>query len=155
MSDSIPSATLVEVHILAYYLLNPAMLDVRDSALEAPAIHMAIKFAFYLIVPAAISLLYALLMASRTAKTYAVVLLCAFCIFLYAGYLGGRFGLNSWERLFLEGIPLPVFVLLTVVLMVRRLFSAQSAPNRAFQNGGTAERRAAERGRPAASPGDM
>ena len=60
--------TFLELRTLGYYLSNPATLEVRDSALEAPAVAMAIEFAFWLLAPAALSLLYVLVMAPRTAK---------------------------------------------------------------------------------------
>src|SRR5262245_4294814 len=137
----------LEGRMLLYYFSNPAMLEVRDSALEAPAIGMAITFAFYLLVPAAVGLLYVLLTAPRAVKIHAGVLLLGFCLFLYLSYLGGEFGFHTWERLYLEAIPLLVLVLLAVVLMVRRLFSTKLAPNSAFQDGRAVERRTAERGR--------
>jgi hypothetical protein len=113
---------VVEGHSLAYFLFNPAMLEVRDSALEAPAVFTAVKFALYLLVPTAFLAIYVFVVGPREARVYAAILVVALCIWLYLAHIGGQlFAFNSWGRLYLESVPTLLLILLTVVFLVRRL----------------------------------
>ena len=124
---------VVEGHSLAYFLLNPAMLEARDSALEVQALSMAMQFALYLLAPTAILAVCVLAVGSREARVYAAVLVVAFCIALYLIHIGGRFfAFNSWGRIWLESVPLLLLLALAVVFLLRRLRSANTVPDRAI-----------------------
>jgi hypothetical protein len=123
----LPFAAL-EAYALGFFLINPAMLEVRDAALEAPAVFMAMKYASYLLVPAAMALIYVLVAASLDARVHAATLMVAFCISLYLISLAGRFAFNSWQRLYLESVPIVALIVLDVVLLIKRWLSKGTAP---------------------------
>jgi hypothetical protein len=118
--------TLLEGHALAYYLMNPGMLQVRDAALESPGALVA-AYALCLLVPAAAVAVYVLAVASRSARMRAAILLGALCATLSSSYLAAQFPLNTWGRLCLEGVPALLFLALTVALLLVRLFSSTKA----------------------------
>jgi spore maturation protein SpmA len=115
----LPLAAL-EAQLLTYFLTHPEMLEVRDSALEAQAIFMVVKYSTYLLVPTAISAICVLLLASREGKAYAAILMAAFCVAVYLTSLGGQFAFNSWQRVYLESIPVLVLFVLAVAFLIRR-----------------------------------
>jgi hypothetical protein len=117
---------LLEANALAFFLMNPEMIQDRDAALEVLAASMAIRYASYPFVPATLMALYFAVAGPRAVRINVAFLVLAFCVL---SYLSSTFAFNTPGRLYLESASIALFAMLPIFFLVRRWNPSRERPN--------------------------
>ena len=117
---------LLETKTLAFFLMNPEMIQDRDAALEVLAASTAIHYAFYPLVPAILIALYFAIAGPRSARINVALLLLPFGAL---SYVSSTFAFNTPERLYLEATAIAILFVLPIVFLVLRWQATRERPN--------------------------
>lgn len=108
---------LVEFDTVAFFLINPEMIQERDAASEVLAASTAVQYASYPLFPAILMAVYFAVAGPRPARISVVSLLLPFAL---ASYSASTFAFNTPQRLYLEATAVAILLVLPIIFLVLR-----------------------------------
>lgn len=117
---------LVEFKTLAFFLMNPEMIQERDAALEVLAVSTAVQYAFYPLFPAILMAVYFAIAGPLPARINVAWLLLPFALLSYSG---STFAFNTPGRLYLEATAVAILLVLPIIFLVLRWRATRERPN--------------------------